>query len=97
MGLSKASALRLASDAMRDGATALRGRLVREEDGRFKVDGRDLSALLDELSGLEAVIIVAPLDEAHASEVRQCGTCGREYEGPECPHCASARRRLRGR
>jgi len=96
MAVSKASALRLASDAKREGALVFRGRLRRAEDGQLKLDDRDVPSLLDQAEGAETVIIVAPLEESSFVEIRHCGVCGREYVGEECPHCASARRRLRG-
>jgi len=96
MAVSKASALRLASDAKRDGALVFRGHLWRAENGQLKLDDRDLLSLLGEAEGAQAVIIVAPLEDSSSVQIRQCGICGREYEGVECPHCATARRRLRG-
>jgi rubrerythrin len=96
MAVSKASALRLASDAKREGALVLRGRVQRAEDGSLQIDDRDLLSMLGEAEGAEAVIIVAVLEHHERIGTRVCRVCGREYTGDECPHCAMARQRLRG-
>ena len=97
MALSKASALRLASNAMDIGAVALRGPLSQGEDGQFTMGDRNLSEWLSRYMGQELIIILAPVDTSSYVERRQCGVCGRDYEGEECAHCAEARARLRGR
>ena len=97
MLLSKATALRLASYAAHEGATALRGCLKQAENGQFMVGDRNLSEWLHQHEGDELIVILAAMDSKPLIEVRQCGICGRDYEGAECPHCASARARLRGR
>jgi hypothetical protein len=96
MVLSKASALRLASNAIDMGAVALRGSLVLTEGGQFTIGDHDLSERLSRYVGQELVVILAPVDTIPHAQRRQCGVCGRDYEGAECPHCASARARLRG-
>ncbi len=97
MALSKASALRLATNALDSGATALRGPLVRNERGEFVVGDRNVSEWLKVYADQEVILIVAPIDTNPYDQVRTCGVCGRDYEGPECPHCAAVRARLRRR
>lgn len=96
MALSKASALRLASNAMDMGAAALRGPLSLEENGEFTIGDRNLSEWLSRYAGQEVVVVLAPVDTSSYDRLRQCGVCGRDYEGAECPHCAEVRARLRG-
>ncbi len=96
MALSKASALRLASNAMDMGAIALRGPLSLEENGEFTIGDRNLSEWLSRYEGQEMVVVLAPVDTSTYDQPRQCGVCGRDYEGSECPHCAEVRARLRG-
>jgi hypothetical protein len=97
MTLSKAKALRLASDAMDAGAVALRGALTLEENGQFSIGNRNLSEWLGRYTDQEVVVILASVDTNFEDQRRQCGVCGRDYEGSECPHCAEVRARLRGR
>lgn len=96
MALSKAAALRLASNAMDSGAVALRGLLSLDDDGDFVVGDRNLSEWLSRYLDQQVIVILAPLDTDSYNEIRQCGVCGRDYEGSECPHCAEVRARLRG-
>jgi len=42
------------------------------------------------------IIILASVDTTAHTRLQQCYVCGRDYEGDECPHCATARARLRG-
>ena len=97
MALSKAKALRLASDAMDAGAVALRGPLSLEENGQFSIGNRNLSEWLGRYTDQEVIVILASVDTNSEVQRRQCGVCGRDYEGSECPHCAEVRARLRGR
>ena len=96
MALSKASALRLASNAMNAGAVALRGLLAQSANGQFTIGDHNLLEWLNRYADQEIIIILAPVDENLKPQRRQCGTCGRDYEGPECSHCAEVRARLRG-
>lgn len=96
MTLSKASALRLASNAMDMGAITLRGPLSLEETGEFTIGQRNLSEWLSRYAGQEVVLVLAPIDTNSSEQKLQCGVCGRDYAGDECPHCARARARLRG-
>lgn len=97
MAVSKASALRLAGNAIDIGAMALRGPLLLDEKGQFAVGDRNLSEWLSQYADQEVIVILAVVDAGLQAQVRQCGVCGRDYEGPECPHCAQVRARLRGR
>jgi hypothetical protein len=96
MAVSKTNALRLASSAMDMGAVALRGPLSQEEDGKFTVGDRDLSEWLSRYAGQEMIVILVPVDTSDRGQIRQCGVCGRDYQGAECPYCAEVRARLRG-
>jgi hypothetical protein len=97
MAVSKASALRLAGNAMDMGAVALRGPLSLVGNGQFSIGDRNLSEWLTRYEGQEVIVILAAVDASVHDQLRQCGVCGRDYEGTECPHCASVRARLRGR
>jgi hypothetical protein len=96
MSVSKTNALRLATSAMDMGAVALRGPLSQEGDDKFTVGDRDLSEWLSRYAGQEIIVILAPVDMSDRDQIRQCGVCGRDYQGSECPHCAEVRARLRG-
>lgn len=97
MALSKAKVLWLASRAVDEGAIVLRGALAQGADGQFTVGDHNLSRWLSQHAGQELIVILAPVDVDSHTQRRQCGVCGRDYEGAECPHCAQARARLRGR
>ena len=97
MALSKASALRLAHNAMDAGAVTMRGSLGKGEDEQFTIGDRNLSEWLSQHTGQELIVILALVDTDTQAQRRQCSACGRDYEGTECPHCAQARARLRGR
>ena len=93
----RTSAQQLASMARELGAEALRGRLERNEDGRWTVGHIEVESWLSRHQGLELVVAVAAIDEeAPMAYTRVCRTCGNEYEGRVCPHCEAVRRRLRG-
>ncbi len=95
MALTKPNALRLASHAMNEGALALRGQLLQNEGGQYNVGDRNLSEWLAGAEGNEVIIILASVDTTAYTRLQQCGVCGRDYEGEECPRCATARARLR--
>lgn len=97
MAVPKSTALRLASDAMDMGAVALRGTLSLEHDGQVAVGTRNLTEWLSHYMDQEVIVIIASIDTNVEDEIRQCGVCGRDYRGAECPHCAQVRARLRGR
>jgi hypothetical protein len=93
----KSEAQVLAAEALQIGAKALRGPLRREgETGCWAIGSVKLSSWLDSYEGQELIVIVLPLDSAAAAR-KVCRTCGREYDGPECPHCREVRQRLRGK
>jgi rubrerythrin len=93
----KASAQQLTSAARELGAEALRGRLERNEAGRWMVGHIEVESWLSRHQGLEVVVAVAAIDEEEPIRyMRVCRTCGNEYEGRVCPHCEAVRRRLRG-
>jgi rubrerythrin len=93
----RASALQLASDARDTGAEALRGLLEKNENGRWTVGHIEIESWLSRHAGQELVLIAAALDnETPVAYTRVCRTCGNDYEGRVCPHCAAVRRRLRG-
>jgi rubrerythrin len=94
----RAKALKLASAAHEMGAEALRGRLERNEAGRWMVGYIEIESWLSRHAGLEIVLAVAAIDDAAAPAYKRvCRTCGDEFEGPACPRCETVRRRLRGR
>jgi hypothetical protein len=97
MSLRKASILKLASSAFEMDLQVLRGELERGADGQLTVNRRNLADWLRDLQGKEIVLIAASLDDDREIPVRTCRTCGRDYSEHECPHCRSARIRLRGR
>jgi hypothetical protein len=97
MALSKAKAQQLASDAMDTGAVALRGPLTLEGDGGFTIGNRSLSEWLSRYTDQEVIVILASVDPDLDTQIHQCGVCGRDYKGSECPHCAEVRARLRGK
>jgi hypothetical protein len=89
----------LATRAYEMGASVLRGELTRHGAGGWAVDGQLVAEWLADLEG-QQVYLIAIGDQAAAGQEavrRTCHTCGREYEGQECPYCREARLRLRGR
>ncbi len=95
MTISRSDARALSASAARLGATVLGGRLVIEE-GHFTINQTDVTQLLERLAGQNVVLVVGRVDDAQEEEVKTCLTCGRDYTGAECPHCARVRSRLRG-
>jgi hypothetical protein len=98
MAISKDEAYRLAKIAAELNAKILRGSLQITATGPV-IGDVDVLAWLKEQAGPELLLIVAPVDSLRsaATEVKSCQTCGRDYEGDSCPHCANARARLRGK
>ena len=91
------SAMQVASAAHDIGAEAIRGTLEQNEEGRWVVGHIEIESWLSRHKGYEVVLAVAAIDqEAPMTYTRTCRTCGRDYEGPVCPHCEAVRRRLRG-
>jgi hypothetical protein len=88
----------LATRAQEMGAAVLRGRLEHDGSGGWTVDGQPLAGWLAELVGQQIYLIAIATDARSGSLAvkRTCRTCGRDYEGAECPYCREARIRLRG-
>ncbi len=95
MTISRGDARSLSSNATRTGAVVLGGRLEQEDD-HFFVNKTDLTGLLENLTGQNVVIIVTSVEDQQEEWIKNCLTCGREYSGPKCPHCARVLSRLRG-
>ncbi len=96
MSVRKASVLELATHAYELDAGVLRGVLVKGQDGSWTVEGIPLEEWLAPYDGQEMVFIAASLEDDRPMHTKVCGTCGREYQGGECPHCRRVRYRLRG-
>ena len=94
--VSKSDAQELASRAIDMGAGALRGVLHRGETEKWIVGNTDVDAWLGRYEGFELILLAVPIEERGTPETKTCRTCGREYEGDACPHCQTARKRLRG-
>lgn len=95
---SKANALKLATTAHDLGGEALRGTLEQNEAGRWTIGFVEIESWLSRYAGHELVLAVAaiqPESGASSTYTRTCRTCGRDYEGTTCPHCAAVRSRLR--
>ena len=89
----------LATRALEMGALVLRGELARHGPDGWTVGGQSVTEWLTALEG-EQVYLIAIGTRAGSKQAagkRTCRTCGREYEGHECPYCREARLRLRGR
>lgn len=94
MSISRNDSRNLSALASRAGATVLGGQLSRVE-GRFFINKMDVTALLEAQVGRNVVLIVEAVTEEPEAPNKTCLTCGRDYVGTECPHCANARGRLR--
>ncbi len=94
--ISKSGAQELAGQAIDMGAGALRGVLHRGEAEEWIVGSTEVNAWLRKYEGFELILLAVPIGEGGAPRVKTCRTCGREYEGDVCPHCQTARKRLRG-
>jgi len=89
----------LATRAYEMGASVLRGELAHDDQDGWAVNGQPVAEWLAEYEG-QQVYLIAIATAAKAAEVdarRTCRTCGRDYEGSECPYCRETRLRLRGR
>ncbi|NLE45465.1 MAG: hypothetical protein GX620_12155 [Chloroflexi bacterium] len=93
----KASIRQLSASAYEMGLSVVQGRLRRDVNGGWTLDGRQVDEWLAEYEGQDLVVIVASMDDDRPMPGKTCRTCGTEYVGIECPHCREARRRLRGR
>ena len=95
MAISKSEARKLAKDGLEMGANVIRGVVTIGPDG-VKVDDRDIAEWLARYADSELILIAAPVGKiAIESAVKTCYTCGRDYTGDTCPHCAEARARSR--
>jgi hypothetical protein len=94
--VSKSDAQELASQAIDMGAGALRGLLHRGEAGEWIVGSTDVNTWLGRYEGFELILLALPIEGRGTPQIKTCRTCGREYEGDVCPHCQTARKRLRG-
>jgi hypothetical protein len=94
--VSKSDVQELASQAIDMGAGALRGFLHRGEAGEWIVGSTDVNGWLGKYEGFELILLAVPIGEGETAEMKTCRTCGREYGGDACPHCQTARERLRG-
>ena len=97
MSIRRASVLELATDAYELDAGVLRGVLEKNRDGSWAIDGTSIEEWLLPYKGQSVVLIAASLEDDRPMETKTCRTCGREYQGVDCPHCRRVRRRLRGR
>ncbi|HEY84280.1 MAG TPA: hypothetical protein G4N96_04090 [Chloroflexi bacterium] len=95
MTISRSDARSLSSTATRVGATVLGGRLTLEDE-YFVINKTDVTELLENLVGRNVILVVTSVDDPQKERTRTCLTCGREYTGSECSHCARVRSRLRG-
>jgi hypothetical protein len=94
--VSKSDAQELASQAIDMGAGAVRGFLHRGEAGEWIVGSTDVNVWLGRYEDFELILLAVPIEERGTPRMKTCRTCGREYEGDACPHCQTARERLRG-
>ena len=96
MAIDRRDARNLSADGSKVGAVVLGGRLVKEGD-RYVINKTDVTTLLDELLEQNIVLVFgAVAEQDQRTIVHTCLTCGREYTGSECAHCANVRSRLRG-
>lgn len=98
MPLQISGARGLAARAHEMGAAVLRGQLERQGSGDWAVGDQSVAEWLAELEGRQIYLIAIATDAKSDSFTgkRTCRTCGRDYEGAECPYCREARIRLRG-
>jgi hypothetical protein len=89
----------LATRAHEMGASVLRGELTHHGQDGWAVNGQPVAEWLAEYQGQQVYLIaIATTAKAvGADDRRTCRTCGRDYEGSECPYCRETRLRLRGR
>jgi hypothetical protein len=96
MSIRKASVLELATHAYELDAGVLRGVLEKNQEGSWTIGGIVIDEWLAPYTGQSMVVIAASLEDERPMKTKVCRTCGREYQGTECPHCRRVRRRLRG-
>ena len=93
------SARDLAARAQEMGASILRGKLTGHTSEGWAMDGKPVMEWLTRFEGQQIFLIAVAINATTQTTVvkRTCHTCGRDYEGHECPYCREARLRLRGR
>lgn len=97
--ITKREARRLRLQTAEMGGQILQGRLTMGPDG-LEIEGTNVLEWLAAYADAEVALMVAPVDDEGArggGPLQSCHTCGRDYRGEVCPHCAEARARLRGR
>ncbi len=96
MEISKSEARQLGINAVEMGAHILRGVVTIGPNGA-RIDGTNVSKWLARHVDSELILIAATVGKITIeSELKSCYTCGRDYKGETCPHCAEVRARLRG-
>ncbi len=93
----RAAIYKLAAAAQEMDLDALHGRLQQDSQGQWWVGSLSLEQWLQKYAGQELILVFGSLDDNREVEVRTCRTCGRDYQGLECPTCLDNRKRLRGR
>jgi len=88
----------LATRAYEMGAAVLHGQLVRYGPDGWAVDVQPVADWLADYEGQQVYLIAIAADAGVSEDVvrRTCRTCGRDYEGSECPYCREVWLRLRG-
>ena len=98
MAISKSEARQLTRVGMEAGARVVRGKLTIGQDGTITINDAALAEWLQRYNDSEVIFIAAAIgNSVIEDEVRTCYTCGRDYKGSTCPHCAEVRARLRGK
>jgi hypothetical protein len=93
----RAAILKLATAAYEMDLDVFNGRLTQDDQGRWRINGRDIIAWLNDHANEDVVLVMGSLADERPVETRTCRTCGRDYTELECPHCRASRIRLRGR
>lgn len=97
MRFRRASIRELISQAYELDGHTLQGVIRRDAEGRWMVGTHSLDDVLARYEGHEVALIYLDFEDERPMEKKICRTCGREYQGTECPVCREARIRLRGR
>ncbi len=97
MRFRRASIRELISQAYELDGHTLQGVIRRDAEGRWVIGTQTLDEVLQRYEGHEVALIYLDFEDERPMETKICRTCGREYQGTECPVCREARIRLRGR
>ncbi len=97
MGLRRASIRELITAAYELDGHTLQGVIRRDAEGHWFIGSQALDEMLQRYEGHEVALIYLDFADDRPMEKKICRTCGREYQGTECPVCREARIRLRGR